>query len=449
MLPEQREFLDESLVKIRSGRITRRTFIERAMAVGLSSSAAASLMAACGGSGDSTGGNGASVSLIWQSENDTTPTYKNITDYFNANDGKKKGIHVTWHNGPNNGSDLLTTYTNMLRARRSNIDVMSIDVVYPALFGDNEWTVALDDKWSSSARSNYLPGPLKACTYNDKIWAAPYRTDLGLLYYRTDLVSSAPTTWDDLVNAAKSAAPAKVANGFIWQGAQYEGLVCNFVEALHSYGGDILDAKDSKKVIVNSPEANEALSAMVGWIGSISPDAITTYQEPQTAGTWTNGSSVFARNWPYMYTTSADASQSKVVGKFDIASLPYGGKGTSGHSAIGGWNLAINAYSKNTDQAWEFVNFMLGDYAQKQGALGATWTVTSQKVYDDAEVLQKWPQFAKFKPILQTALPRPVSAKYSDVTQAIQRNIFQALKKQAAPSDALKTLESDLKNILK
>ena len=55
MIPEQREVLDEIITKIRAGRLTRRSFLERAVAVGLSSSAAVSLLEACGGSTTSTG----------------------------------------------------------------------------------------------------------------------------------------------------------------------------------------------------------------------------------------------------------------------------------------------------------------------------------------------------------------------------------------------------------
>jgi multiple sugar transport system substrate-binding protein len=109
MLPEQREVLDEIIVKIRAGRIRRRTFLERAMVAGLSSSAAISLLEACGGSSNSQGGNGAAKSLVWQSENDSTPTYKNLVDTFNKTTGQQKGIHVTWNNGPTGGGDELLT----------------------------------------------------------------------------------------------------------------------------------------------------------------------------------------------------------------------------------------------------------------------------------------------------------------------------------------------------
>ena len=68
MTPEKRDVLDEIVVKIRSGRITRRTFLERAATIGLSSTAAVSLREACGG-------NGSSVNLVWQTEKDSTKPF--------------------------------------------------------------------------------------------------------------------------------------------------------------------------------------------------------------------------------------------------------------------------------------------------------------------------------------------------------------------------------------
>ncbi len=171
MIPEQREALDEIIVKIRAGRMTRRTFLERAVAIGLSSTVAGSLLEAGGGTSNTTGGSGQTTNIVWQSENDTSPTYPALVDYYNKTN--KDGVHVTWHNGPSGTGDILTIYDNTLRARSGSIDVMSIDVVYPAEFASNGWTVDLTSKWSASDRANYLQGPIKSCTYNGQVVAAP------------------------------------------------------------------------------------------------------------------------------------------------------------------------------------------------------------------------------------------------------------------------------------
>ncbi|HET7639266.1 MAG TPA: extracellular solute-binding protein, partial [Ktedonobacteraceae bacterium] len=275
MVPEQREALDELIVKSRAGRMKRRTFLERAIALGLSSTAAGTLLEACGGSG-STNGGGQTTNIVWQTENDNSGTYPALVDAYNKSN--KDNVHVTWHNGPSGTGDILTIYDNTLRARSGSIDVMSIDVVYPAEFASQGWTVPLDSKWPASDRANYLQGPIKSCTYNGQVVAAPLRTDLGVLYYRTDIISTPPNTWNDLASMAKSNA-SKAKYGYVWQGSQYEGLVCDFSEVLHGYGGDVLDPNDSKKVIVNSPEGVQALTQMVSWVGTISPTSITTFTE--------------------------------------------------------------------------------------------------------------------------------------------------------------------------
>jgi len=443
LIPEQREALDEAIVKIRAGRMTRRTFLERAVAIGLTSSVAGSLLEACGGSTPSTGGT--TTNIVWQTENDNSGTYPAIVDTYNKTN--KDSVHVTWHNGPSGTGDILTIYTNALRARSSTFDVMSIDVVYPAEFASNGWTVDLSSRWSASDRANYLAGPIKSCTYNGQVVAAPLRTDLGVLYYRTDIISTAPKTYEEMTNLAKSKA-AKTKYGYVWQGSQYEGLVCDFSEVLHGYGGDVLDPNDSKKVIVNSPQGVQALTEMVSWVGTISPISVTTFTEEPCRLAFQNGDAIFMRNWPYAYSLGNDATKSKVAGKFDIVSLPFGGSGTVGHSTTGGWNMAINAFSKNPDASWSFIKYMLGADAQKQLAIQGSFTPALQSVYDDAEVKQKQPLFTKLQPILQNTLPRPVSPVYPDLSNIIQAHVHQALTKQVSPQSALSALQTELQALV-
>ena|SRR5579883_2357627 len=439
MNPEQREALDEALVKMRAGRMKRRTFLERAVALGLTSTVAGSLLEACGGS------SGASVTnIVWQSEQETTGTYSKLADAFNKS---QSNVHVTWLQGPASTDAFLQKLTTMLRARSHSIDVMSIDVTYPALFGANQWAAPLESKWSSSEQANYLPGPIQSCTYQGHLWAAPLRTDLGIIYYRTDLIPNPPNTWTDMATMAKDAM-SKTKYGYVWQGAQYEGVVCDFVEVLYGYGGTVLDPNNPKTVTVNSPQAVQALTDMVSWVGGISPTAVTTYMEDTARNVWQQGNSAFMRNWPYAYSLGNDARQSKVAGKFDIHNMLYGGSNTTGHSCIGGWNLAVNAFTPSVDAAWSFIHYLLQADAQKSLAVNASLTPTLKSVYQDPEVQQKQPLFTKLAPILQTALPRPVSAKYPDVSNAIQLRIHQALLKQVTPAQALSQLASDLQPLV-
>jgi multiple sugar transport system substrate-binding protein len=445
MISQQREALDEIIVKMRAGRMTRRTFLERAVAIGLSSSAAISLLEACGGTSNSTGGNGQTVNITYL-QYDLKGVYAGLVSTFNA---QNNGVHVTYNsNAPQQTDQLLTLLTTMLRARSGSIDVFPVDIIWPAEFRANGWTVPLDDKWPEAERANYLPGPLEGCTYNGKVWAAPFYTDAGLIYYRTDINKTAPTTWDDLVTMAKAASPSKTKLGYLWQGAQYEGLVCDFVEVLYGYGGSVLDANDPKKVTINSPEGVQALTQMVSWVGTISPAAVTTYIESTSLAVWENGDAAFMRNWPYAYAQGNDPKSSKIAGKFDVHPMLYGGSNTVGRSCLGGWQYGINAYSKNPDAAWKFIHYMLSPDAQKTLAVQLSLFSTLKSIYTDPDVLTAVPFFGKMQAVLQNAKPRPVSPFYPDITEAIQMHVHNALIKQTSPQQALRQLQAALQTIV-
>jgi len=443
MIAGQREALDECIAKLRSGRIVRRAFLQRSIELGLSAAAADALLEACTADNST---NTKKTVIIWLSEYDISNAYKQIVDKFNKTN---KEIQVIWQNGPVS-TDLVGIERSLLRARSTAFDVLSIDITSPAEFAAKGWITPITaSQWPASEQKRYLPGPIKGCTVNGRIWAAPFRTDVGLLYYRDDIISTPPRSWKELVSAAEDNRQ-KSRYGYVWQGAQYEGLVCDFNEVLNGYGGFILDPNDPGKVLVGSAEAVEALTEMVGWVGTISPTAITSYTEELSRTAWETGDAIFMRNWPYAYASGNRSATSKIAGKFAIHPIPYGGHNTVGHSTIGGWQLAINAYVSPEKQhaAWEFIKYMLGPDAQKMGATVATWTVTLQSIYDDPEVLTKLALFKQLKPILQTALPRPVSPKYSDITTAIQLRIHQALTKKMSPREALTALSSDLRPLV-
>ncbi|QBD78679.1 ABC transporter substrate-binding protein [Ktedonosporobacter rubrisoli] len=446
MIFEQRELLDETIVKIRSGRIKRRTFLERALTAGLSSAAALSLLEACGGTSNSTAGNGNTTMIVWQSQHDPSDNFKQYAENFNK---QNNGIHVVYKNGPADTGQLLTIFTNMLRARSHAIDVLSMDIIWPPEFGANGWTVPISEsQLPQSERQKFLPGPLQGCTYNGKLWAVPFTTEPGLLYYRKDLLPTPPNSWDELAAMAKSVSPAKIKLGYVWQGAQYEGLVCNFVEVLYGYGGSVLDPNDPKKVTINSPQAVQALTEMVSWLDTISPKAVTTYKEDDGRLIWQNGNAAFMRNWPNAYALGNDPKNSQIVGKFDVHAMPYGGSSSTGHSCIGGWQLGINAFSPSPDACWKFIQYLSSEQVQKDNVINTSHFSPLQSIPDDPEVQAKMPFVTKVKASLQNARSRPASPAYPDITDALQLHIHQALIKASKPADALAALQSSLEAIV-
>ncbi len=451
------------LIDLYRGRLTRRAFFRHAIALGLSASATAALES-CAAPGSSpsphvtTGGKSA---IVWENESDTYQTFQYLTDKFNA---FTPAIQVQQIPGPsspielsNGGPDMHSDFASKLKSKQGTPDVLSLDVEWISEFASNKWIIPLDDLWPVQERVHYLAVPLEAVKYNGKIWAAPLRTDVGILYYRTDMpdiIPAAPRTWDELFSMATQAmASHKTRWGYVWQGAQYEGLLCDLVEVLSSYGGNIFDdVSDPKVVIINSDAALKALTEMVSWVGTISPPDIVKYQEAEAGDKWLNGEAAFMRNWPSCIALSNDASRSKVAGKFDIAPLPAGTQPT--RSCLGGWQLAINGFSSNTDAAWEFIKWMLQPDAQQYLAIKEGFPVTLKDIYSPESYFNKPespyynPFFNKLEPILNHAQFRPVSPHYQEIAKAIEVHVYRALLKQVSPATALQALQADLEIII-
>ena len=182
-----------------------------------------------------------------------------------------------------------------------------------------------------------------------------------------------PKTWDELTATAQNIQDGERAAGkadlwgFVWQGNAYEGLTCNALEWVKSYGGGQIVEPDGT-ISINNEKAVEALETAKGWVGTISPEGVLAYQEEEARGVWQTGNAVFMRNWPYAYGLG-NGDDCAVKGLFDVTTLPVGGEGDTSAATLGGWNVAVSKYSQEPgsrdlagDVSW------LGPEAQKQRA---------------------------------------------------------------------------------
>jgi multiple sugar transport system substrate-binding protein len=276
----------------------------------------------------------------------------------------------------------------------------------------------------------------------------PKFIDAGLLYYRKDIVKEPPKTWDELIDLAKKHKGEKgTKSGFVMQVAQYEGLVCNFIEFAGSYGGRILD--DKGNVVINSPGTVKGLEKMIEVVKSGAvPGNILAIKEPETHTMYKEGESVLARNWPYMFSILQNPDESKVVDKVGVAPLPKGDKESA--AALGGWMMGINKYSKNKEAAWEFVKFVTGPEGQKISAL-YSHSPTYLPTYDDPEVQKANPLYAdeNFVKGVSAAIPRPVSPEYPKISEIIQVEVSKALAGKQSAEEAVKNMEQQLKEVVK
>src|SRR5215216_2767761 len=256
-------------------RINRRDFLKMSGA-GL---AGAALLGASGCGG---GGGGAGNVIFSMGPDDANKTYTKLVDKFNEQ--HKGEFQVTIRAMPADTGQYFDKLRTEFQAGGGDIDVMGADVIWPIQFAAQGWLKDLSDNFPESEQQKFLQAPIEASIYEDGIFAVPWFTDAGLLYYRKDLLeqsgfSGPPKTWDELKEMAQTVSQeAGIPNGFVFQGANYEGGVCNALEYIRTHGGDDLENVTSGKVIIDSPEAAAGLETYHSMIADgVAPQAVLNY----------------------------------------------------------------------------------------------------------------------------------------------------------------------------
>ncbi|MFF0816731.1 ABC transporter substrate-binding protein [Rhodococcus sp. NPDC003318] len=330
-----------------------------------------------------------------------------------------------------------------LQAGNADYDVMALDVTWTAEFAANGWLQPLEGGLAIDT-ADLLPATVDSATYRGTLFAAPQNTNAQLLYYRTDLVPTAPADWKALTDSC-AAAVAQTTDCLVTQLKQYEGLTVNTTQFINSWGGAVV-AEDGKTPEVTSPESKAGLQALVdAYNGGQIAKRSTSFTEEETNLAFVGGESVYAYNWPYMY-TNAEKDGSAVKGKVAVA--PIVGPAGAGASTLGGYNDGINVFSKSKATARDFVAFIQNEENQMSFA-DASFPPVLRSVYDDPALVAKYPYLPALKAALESAQPRPVTPYYSQISKAIQDNATAALTGKVTVDQAATDMAAAITNAAK
>lgn len=389
-------------------------------------------------SGSSSGGNGRGP-ITYVEGKDTTESgvVRQLVDKWNETHPDEQ---VTFKEQSNDADQQHDDLVQNLQAKQSNYDVIALDLPWTAEFAARSWLQPLTGEYALDT-SALLPSTVASATYNDTLYAAPKNTNGGLLFYRKDLVPTAPTTWAEMM-ASCEVAKTNDMGCYAGQYAPYEGLTVNTAEAINSYGGTFV-GPDGKTPTVDSPEARAGLQELVTAYsdGNIPKEAIT-YKEPESQSAFESGKLLFLRNWPSVY-ENANKDGSAVKDKVGVAPLP--GSTGVGTSTLGGYNIAISAFSKNKATALDFLKFITGEQAQRIiGESGLPPVLPA--LYDDPALIEKMPYLPALKAGIENAVPRPVTPFYPAVSKAVQDNAYAALKGEKSVDQAIKDMQAGIES---
>lgn len=349
-------------------------------------------------------------------------------------------------------SDVQQQYlSTVMSSRDSVLDLILIDVIRPAQWTAQGWAEPLDSYLGADKAkilSSYLKAYADADTVNGKLMALPYFADAQFLYYRKDLLEKykrpVPRTWDDMMETARVIMEGEHApqlQGFSTAGAPIEGTVCTYLVPLWGAGGDLTR---NGKLNLDTPAAREPFQ-LYGRMkqAGVLPKNIAEIPTDRIRVDFQAGNVVFAQSWGYFWNRVESDADSKVKGKVGVTVLPHD-KGGQSATCIGGWQVAVSAYSKHKPEAVKFARYLSSPEVSKMQAIMASHLPVFPSVYKDAEVLKANPWFASALPVVETAKSRPVSAQYPQVSDAIRSNMNAYLAGAKTTDSALNDMKSRL-----
>jgi len=354
-------------------------------------------------------------------------------------------IRVELRKTPDAADQRHQLYVQWLNARASQPDILQLDVIWTPEFAAAGWLLPLHP--FSPDVTDFFPATVEANRWRGELFALPWFVDVGMLYYRTDLVKP-PRDFADLTRQAEQArSKAGVRYGLLWQGARYEGLVCVFLEHLGGFGGRIMD--DKGRVVVDSEAAVRALTFMRDsvYTSAIVPEDALGWQEEQTRFRFQNGEAAYLRNWPYAYALM-QAPGSRVRGKFAVTAMPAA-PGGSPTAALGGSQLAINANTRHPEAAYKLIAYMTRPEQMLERARVAGQFPPRPSLYDRKELAEALAiPVADARRIIERATPRPVTPVYTELSGTLQIWLHRALTRQAEPRPALESAAREMRALL-
>ncbi|MBT2540084.1 ABC transporter substrate-binding protein [Streptomyces sp. ISL-44] len=377
----------------------------------------------------------------------TLVTAGDLTGYLSPlledwNDGHPDE-RVTLVELPDSADETRAQMISELRSGRGRFDVLNIDVAWTSEFAAAGWISPLErDRFPLDT---FLQPVVDTATFDGRLYAVPYVTNAGLLYYRKDILDregeEPPRTWAELARQARTIAPKYGLDGYAGQFLPYEGLTVNVTEAVHSAGGSIL-RDDGARVTVDSEAARAGLRFLADGVrdGWISRDALG-YKEEESRQAFQDGRLLFLRNWPYVY-ADASADGSKIAGRFGAVPLP--GRDGPGTSVLGGSNLAVGSNSRHQASAADLISYLTSERVQRQVLTEGSLPPVRAALYEDPELIRAHPYLPTLRQSVLSAVPRPKSPRYDQVSLAVQAVAQDVMALRQTPEQAVARLAREL-----
>lgn len=436
--------------------------IKRATVLVLAMAMTGSLLTACGskeadqpqdaGGGEAAGGK-KELNILMEDVPDTDYVIALLDDYEAATGIKVNIESVTY-------SIMHEKLLTQLTAKESNYDVLVVDNYWVGEFVEAGWMEDLGPYIEKSGfdTSGYVDtmwnmvGEVDGTTYMipfyNYMFSLIYRTDvfedpeLQAAYkaeYGRDLVMPCDSL-EEYVNITKfvTAQSGPELCGTVNQAMRADPIAMEFCSYLYSCGGYFFDEQGN--VTINDANALKALELYCDSVQNASTEGAAGFALDEAFNVYSQGgaASYITHNW--MLPKLEDPEQSQVAGLSGIANIP------GGHAQNGGWGWAIPGNATDKEASWSFIEFIESFENCKTRAL-AGGAPTRTDVFNDEEVLAKYPTNEIVLDIMNNAMMIPILADAPQLVEIMGRELSEAVNGDKAPQEALDIIARELENM--
>ncbi len=399
---------------------------------------ASAVLAACGTSSASTG----PVTLQFYNFPDPSGAVQSAaTNCSKQSNGR---YNIIYNKLPTAADQQRLQMVRRLAAHDTQMDILGLDVTWEAEFATAGWIRPWTGTAKAAAIKGTLKGPLQTAMWHGKLVAVPYNSNTQLLWYRSDLVKTPPTTWAQMISDAETLAKQGKPHLIEIQGAQYEGTVVWFNTLVASAGGSILNAASTQAQL--GPPAIRALSIMKQLATSPAADpSLSVQMEDQNRLAMEAGTAAFELNYPYVY-PSMKADNPSLFKVFKWAPYPRVSPGTPARVTIGGIDLAVSAYSQHPQLAQQAVLCLRDAQNQLTAAVKGGLPPTLASVYNNPQMQSAYP----FRKLILTQVNdgavRPKTPLYQVVSVQISHLV--SPPRSISPTSTEQSLRTQINNAL-
>jgi len=368
-----------------------------------------------------------------------------ISDFNQKHRGE---IHLNAVRGPLETEAISDLAISSLLLGDAPFDALLMDVTWLPKYAAAGWLVPLDSWFSDSDLNALASGAREGNSFDGTLYRWPFTADMGLLYWRTDLMDEPPTTPEQLVKVSQSLQQqARVPWGYVWQGRQYEGLSCVFLELIEGFGGFWMQPETGAIGLDQSAglKASTWLRDLI--TSGVSPQAVTNYAESEALQSFKVGDAALMRNWPYAW-AELQKSDSAVKGHVGVTTM-VSEAGSPPTATLGSWGLAILQTSSHREATAEAIRFLTSEDSQKKLYLKYGYTPTIEGLFRDPELTADNPILPDLLDALKYTRSRPETPLYAQFSDVLQRDLSGVLTGQRSPLDGMKQATTTSRTILR